>query len=516
MKRTSRSSFGPSRTWVLSLAVAMSAGLVWVVAPWQKSAASHPPPVTRVGDVVARQGLPRPNVPEELRPRSARQLQYVLGLLKNSRDATRPVRILFYGQSITEQGWWKIVEEHLRKTYPLAALTVENRAIGGHPAALLMKTAEADLYPFQPDLVIFHVYGSHKDYEQIIKAIRERTTADIIIATDHVTLDRQLEEETDPVRLTARDWLYRIPSVATGEQKSDNWTAWFNRDFLPRMAQRYAAQLVPVRDAWSAYLRSNRLTAASLLRDDVHLNEQGQRLMAEIIKGYLDPTLVDPQARDDGRLVEIAIAPAGPSAEPLHIPFSGSRVDVVTNGTPMAETSVLVDGKKPCSGPAAYAFDRTSAFPGSNWPSILRVQKGPTPLVGETWTATIESPDVDMRKFRFAVRGSVSGEDGQGNSAERFVSKSGQVVIEPGDWNLAYARRVIKSDVPRPYAISWRATCLGSDTLPAVQQPTGPSSPITIVQGASPGQHVLELPATTAGHVSSVRVYRPDAVSRGL
>ena len=67
-------------------------------------------------------------------------------------------------------------------------------------------TAEADLYPFQPDLVIFHVYGSHKKYEEIISQIRKQTTADILMATDHVTSDHEMCEDTNPLRLLLRSW----------------------------------------------------------------------------------------------------------------------------------------------------------------------------------------------------------------------------------------------------------------------------------------------------------------------
>ena len=72
---------------------------------------------------------------------------------------------------------WK---HYLRSTYSNANLIVENRAIGGHSSQLLVKTAEADLYPFQPDLLIFHVYGSHVEYENLIRRVRERTCADIL------------------------------------------------------------------------------------------------------------------------------------------------------------------------------------------------------------------------------------------------------------------------------------------------------------------------------------------------
>lgn len=94
-------------------------------------------------------------------PDQREHLRRSLTLLGTSTPADRKtVRVLFYGQSITQQAWWKEVEHYLRATYLNANLIVENRAIGGHSSQLLVKTAEADLYPFQPDLLIFHVYGS--------------------------------------------------------------------------------------------------------------------------------------------------------------------------------------------------------------------------------------------------------------------------------------------------------------------------------------------------------------------
>ena len=70
------------------------------------------------------------------------------------------VRILFYGQSITEQRWWQAVADDLRTRFPHANLVIENRALGGFASQMLVKTAETDLYPFYPDLLIFQVYGA--------------------------------------------------------------------------------------------------------------------------------------------------------------------------------------------------------------------------------------------------------------------------------------------------------------------------------------------------------------------
>ena len=61
-----------------------------------------------------------------------RQIQRTMRLLATSTPEQRhSVRILFYGQSITEQQWTKRVEDDLRRRFPHANLIVENRALGG-------------------------------------------------------------------------------------------------------------------------------------------------------------------------------------------------------------------------------------------------------------------------------------------------------------------------------------------------------------------------------------------------
>jgi hypothetical protein len=104
------------------------------------------------------------------------QIQRTMGLLATSTPTDRkPVRILFYGQSITKQQWSQDVANELKQRFPYADLTIENRAIGGFAAPLLIRPSEHDLYPFYPDLLIFHVYGGDEDYEAIIANIRRRT-----------------------------------------------------------------------------------------------------------------------------------------------------------------------------------------------------------------------------------------------------------------------------------------------------------------------------------------------------
>lgn len=84
-------------------------------------------------------------------------IQRTMTLLATSTPEHRnTVRILFYGQSITEQNWWQNVAADLKQRFPNANLQIENRALGGFASQLLVNTAETDLYPFYPDLMIFH------------------------------------------------------------------------------------------------------------------------------------------------------------------------------------------------------------------------------------------------------------------------------------------------------------------------------------------------------------------------
>ena len=85
-----------------------------------------------------------PRVPQEL----GQNIQRTMSLLATSTPQRRnKVRILFYGQSITEQDWWKQVADDLKKRFPNADLDVQNRAIGGFASQLLIRPAEHDVFP---------------------------------------------------------------------------------------------------------------------------------------------------------------------------------------------------------------------------------------------------------------------------------------------------------------------------------------------------------------------------------
>ena len=414
-----------------------------------------------------------------------------LTLLQTSTaEAPNTVRVLFYGQSITEQGWWRRLVDHLHATYPTARLEVENRAIGGHAAQRLVRTAEADLYPFQPDLLVFHVYGAHGPYEDILRRVRERTTADILLQTDHVTRPAMLGEETLPARLTPTDW-----------------DAWMNYSFLPSVAARYGACRADVRDRWKRHLRDTQLEPADFLRDEVHLNPHGEFLMAEILRAYLAPLPEDLVARcrpfDGDRVQTRQWTPVDGRVQAT---FEGARLDV--RPVPGQSWAVRVDGKPPLELPGAVGFGRVSAFPGSGWPMILRVDAS-APLVPETWTLVVDAVSPDGRKVDFHLRGSVTGEDGAGVSTQAFVSRSRRVVLQPEDWNVAYCQEVFHRALSPGATITWTAEPRGLETVRGTS-PAGVAEPgwVTVVQGLSNGPHTVTLEGVSSGPALA-RVYRP-------
>jgi len=113
------------------------------------------------------------NYPAPKPPRNTSQygkhFQRNMTLMATSTPQKRnTVRILFYGQSIVGQHWHTMVAEDLKKCLPHIDFVIENKAIGGFSSQLLVRTMYYDVLPFYPDLLVFHVYGTHDKFENTI------------------------------------------------------------------------------------------------------------------------------------------------------------------------------------------------------------------------------------------------------------------------------------------------------------------------------------------------------------
>lgn len=430
-----------------------------------------------------------------------KNIQRTMRLLATSTAEHRnTVRILFYGQSITEQKWAKQVEEDLRQRFPQANLVVENRALGGFSSQLLVKTAETDLYPFQPDLLIFHVYGAHDKYEDIIRRTRELSTAEILMQNDHITKPADLPEETDPVKV----------SIQSGK-----WDAFMNHNWLPSLAKKYDAELCDQRALWKAYLTENKLEPQALLRDSVHLNAHGEWFMAECVKAYLryDPKLGPSPAEDWVKTYEIGKEVHWADGK-LRLDFNGCRVEAICNPGASFPAVVKIDGRKPSECAELYGLTRAVTKPETKWlvkwPVIAPIRAG-QPLLVEDWTLNAAKDSANEKLFTFTLHGSKTGPDGEGRSDEKFVSKSGRVVIDPDDWNVKYALNLAGiGTVPEQFAVKWKVERRFVDEITAPQVTDAAIEPIlTLAQGLTNTRHTLEITGGPASPMDALRIYQP-------
>ncbi|ELR96250.1 hypothetical protein [Gloeocapsa sp. PCC 73106] len=409
-------------------------------------------------------------------------LAHSMSLLSEStREKNNTVRILFYGQSITRDYWWKGVNIALKHRFPHANIISKNLAIGGFPAQRLVLNTARDIISFYPDLIIFHVYGSNQDYERIIQKMRTLTTADIAIQTDHVA------------------------------GKGNDWSTFMNEYFLPKIAAKYKCELIDVRSHWREYLQKHNYQPSQLLRDKIHLNSWGNLLMAQTVRSALvaNPKAVD-WAQDRTKTYEIK------ESGTLNLEFVGNRVDAIATLLGNSKAEIFIDGKHPSDIPDLYVFSRANDTGTVDWPwdvSAPFVISWQTPPVAEDWLLTIleVKSSGDTLEFTFELTGSQTGFDGIGNNKEKFISNSGRVVILPEHWWL-------KTDNGKPspikpgYKLHFYSELLGTDIY---QKPPfrgfNREATVTLAQGLTNTKHTLTIVPLESKKVpiKSIRVYKP-------
>jgi len=451
-------------------------------------------------------------------------IQRTMTLLQTSTAQHRyTVKVLMYGQSIVGSDvFTSDMKKYLQERFPYADVTLENRAIGSFQADRLVRTATSDIYPFYPDLIIFHDYdGNNRDetgmsgnIERMISNVRRYTTADIIIFNDHVTMNEPFSAAS------ANYWRY--------------------------LASKYDCELVDVSREWPRYLKEHNLEPSAMLRDKVHPNENGLALLTTLIGRHMrfNPIFSDmwgsrvrtyEAKRSMDEAVDDEIVTTGDGwqldkdamigdgiignkkTDKLRLEFDGNRVDIVAAHTLPAATGgtarILVDGKPPSSFVTAYAATRPSAGPGIWWPQLRRVVLGKN-LQVEDWTVTTTSISADGKEFNFNLVGSKTGPDGSGTSTEVFHSSSGRITIDPRDWMIAAIMKQLKQTVPPAsgYQVHWSVVPEFIDQYQAPKtDDVGKVYQTMLIQGISNGHHLLEIIPNGDGPVpiSSITVYRP-------
>lgn len=403
--------------------------------------------------------------------------------LLNSSTPENPVqvRILVYGQSISEQDWWKIVKDFIEDQYPHANILMTNKAVGGFSTNRLKLMAKNDVLSLYPDLIFLHDYGNDEDYEKIIRTIRNKTTSEIILQTDHVAVGQ------------GQEWHDEHSSVT-----------------LPFLAQKYGLAIVDIRSAWKKHLQQNNLNPSDLLIDQVHLNEKGNSLMANIIISHLK-ALSQHTTIDKNEIPQVIKTDLKDIV--LHrLTLAGNRVDLVWKENITGNTqpiSITIDGKLPSEVPGCYFYTRpikkgSTTFL-SNIGQLLAVKLGEN-IEEEAWSLSIMEVDSINQQFLFSVKGSKTGDDGMGSSAKTFTSNSGKISIEPESWfrrndpgDFAHFTWLNKSD-----ELKWNVKFMCKDSI----EPQSRSID-TVVQGVANKKHELSISGEGLKNLKEIRVYQP-------
>lgn len=395
------------------------------------------------------------------------------------------VRFQFYGQSITAQAWTGLVSKDLAQRFPSVKFTFHNPAIGGFTSPALIRTAEHDLYPWYPDILVFHVYGPVDKYEEIIRNVRARTTAEIVLWTSHLSAAETLDKNPDDDA--------RIAAIRA-------------------IAKKYDCLLIDVRKKWIAYLQEHHLEPKALLNDGVHLNPDGVKLMAALIGAELIPAPGLATTAQAGTVTDIPLdspAVVRDAAGDLTLTFTGNRVVAISGAHGDGSADVLLDGEPMSARPQLWAVTRPSTGPQIWMPAIKQVSFEKAPLA-EDWTLTCRSDSTpDAKKIHFQVTGSLTGADGEGFSTERFVSQSGRVVIEPADWHLVWSLGYKKLTLPEGFQVKWKTYPL----FAAKYEPQPADAETVLVQNCSPTSHKLTVKGSADRlGITGFRVYAPAPV----
>jgi hypothetical protein len=201
----------------------------------------------------------------------------------------------------------------------------------------------------------------------------------------------------------------------------------------------------------------------------------------------------------------------------LKLRFDGNRIDAIAahvKGLSSTGTArVLIDGKPPSTNPLVYTMTLPSKGPQTWFPAIRRIDFKTLPLL-EDWTLRITAINADATKLSFTVTGSKTGPDGTGSNAEKFISKSGRVVIDSRDWMLSQIMTIFKQKDPPPvgYEIHWSIKPMFLDTYqPPVAADGAKVYSATLAQGLVNGPHTLDIIPNGDGPVpiEAIQVYRP-------
>ena len=340
----------------------------------------------------------------------------------------KPFIIWALGSSFTDfQGGGYELIDAIRQRFPNAPPIIYRKHGGpGTPWEYIDGWINQFVAFEQPDLIFTYTSGTLEGLDKMLTDIRRRTTADIIVPSLHF---RPPPDAITPMNIT-----------------HGMGVAW---DSVREICEKHGAEFVANREEMAAYLAHTGLDQDALLFDHNHQGMHGRIRIWDNVFAHLTKSS-QPAHALESRERRIAVNPATNTATEqvrlsgdwsgaegavrtsaagakLTIAFTGNQIDLLgRKAAGGGSVKMLIDG---VPGEQAPVFV-TNCIQSSkgNWRIPHEIELGKN-VVPQKWTVTMTSDVGDYR-----IEGSVAGADGTGNLTQSFVSKSGQISIDPRFW----------------------------------------------------------------------------------
>lgn len=438
-------------------------------------------------------------------PFQLQRLTRTRSLLKSASADHHPVlRVMVYGQSHSVGEWSNYLAANLRQMYPNARIVITNRAILGFSALLLSRSVNADVIPWQPDLLLLHCMGDNLvDYHRLYSTIKTQVSCEVLVHADHIQSNGQLNESLD-----------------ISEIGPDSYWVLRNYHWLPELVNQYDFCWADIRTPWREYIFEKGIPYKSLLAaDGYHCNDLGHHLTADLISEFFrpDPGFVAMDPVNNSKIKTWALTgPNAPVGNQGGFRVKGNRVDVVYDSTPEAQTPICeftVDGKRPEAVQSFYSFDRASPAWWTPWPGNLAATHVSMP-VEERWTLMTDSISLNTGQVFFSVEGSVTGKDGSGsNFGQPFVSNSQRLRIVPEAFMQHLAYVLTLQVPPDDWKIQFDCVLRAAKSFkPRPSSEAGGESVETLFLSEEESERELKLIARGAAlsGIKAIRVYSPS------
>ena len=208
----------------------------------------------------------------------------------DDRTENQSTKIIFLGDSITEQG--ESFDDGfislLRQNLSQEEFELVGKGIGGHKVSNLLTRYKADVIDLNPDIVFIYIgindvwhkydFGTGSDIDLYEKGLRtiisdiKSLGSEIVLCTPTV-----IGENTGDFVLGNQ-----FKDVETMEKMNGDLDTF--SEVVRKLSNEYGTELLDLRKIFMDYLAENNINndaAGILTTDGVHLNEQGNKLIAD-------------------------------------------------------------------------------------------------------------------------------------------------------------------------------------------------------------------------------------------